>query len=172
MYIRSSYLLESSTMNERRQLRRLCFSHIPKGLRNNTDLPISYLVLHLPRLLRCSTEQKDTAGQPIQPVNGPEVLQVVLLRQDEDHGVVPVTTARMHLRSQNGSNGQTLFSYRVSIRSRDSQRAEDNNIDFWKGKIDIYMIGLRLGILRHLTTFPSPSPANLVHRATRNIYRK
>lgn len=56
-------------------------------------------MLHLPRLLRRSTEQENAASQPVQPVNSPEILQVVLLRQDENHGVVPVTTARMHLRT-------------------------------------------------------------------------
>jgi hypothetical protein len=66
-----------------------------------TDLPISYLVLHLPRLLRSPAEQQYAAGQSVQPVNRPEILQVVLLGQNEDHGVVPVTAAWMHLRITN-----------------------------------------------------------------------
>ena len=38
-----------------------------------------------------------TAGQPIQTVNGAEVLQAVLLRQNEHHCVMPVPTARVNL---------------------------------------------------------------------------
>lgn len=78
------------------------FSRIPETHAYATNLSISYLVLHLSRLLWRSTEQENAAGQSVQPVNGPEILQVVLLRQDEDHGVVPVTTARMHLRTESG----------------------------------------------------------------------
>jgi len=123
------------TTNERRQLQRPCLSCVERLC--NTYLSISYLVLHLPRLFRRSTEQEYAAGQPVQPVNGPEILQVVFLRQDKDNGVMPVTAARMHLRSQNGSNGQALFSYRTLVRS-----IEDNNINWWKRKIDSNMINL------------------------------
>lgn len=57
-------------------------------------------MLHLPRLLRRPTEKENTTGQSVQPVDRPEVLQIVLLRQDEDDGVVPVSSTRVHLESQ------------------------------------------------------------------------
>lgn len=42
-------------------------------------------------------EHEQTAGQSVQTVDGPEVPQVVLLRQHEHHRIVPITTARMNL---------------------------------------------------------------------------
>lgn len=105
--VRQCKRLRRSMTDERRQLC-VCmfFLASPDPCAYATNLSISYLVLHLPRLLRRPTEQENAAGQPVQPMNGPEILQVVLLRQDEDHGVVPVTTAWMHLRTQ---AGQTII---------------------------------------------------------------
>lgn len=51
-----------STMDERRQLRVLFFRRIPDVHSYATDLSISYLVLHLPRLLRRPAEQENAAG--------------------------------------------------------------------------------------------------------------
>ena len=65
--------------------------------RYETNLSVSYLVLHLPGLFRRSTEKENTAGQPVQPVDCPQILQVVLLRQNEYNRVVPVSSARVHL---------------------------------------------------------------------------
>jgi hypothetical protein len=55
------------------------------------------LLLHFPGFLRVPAEQEETGSQPVQPVDGPEVLETVLFRQDEDHRVVAVATARMNL---------------------------------------------------------------------------
>lgn len=55
-------------------------------------------MFHLSRLLGRPAEEQDPASQPVQPVYRPEVLQVVLLGQDEDDGVVSIATARVHLK--------------------------------------------------------------------------
>jgi len=56
------------------------------------------LLLHFPGFLRVPAKQEKAGGQPVQPVDGPEVLEAVLLRQDEDHRVVAVAAARMNLK--------------------------------------------------------------------------
>lgn len=61
------------------------------------DLSVPDLVLHLARLFRAAAEQQQARSEPVQPMNGAQILQVVLFGQDEDHRVVPVSTARMHL---------------------------------------------------------------------------
>lgn len=57
-------------------------------------------MLHLPRFLRRSTEKENTTGQSVQPVDCPQVLQIVFLRQNEDYRVVSVSSARVHLQFQ------------------------------------------------------------------------
>lgn len=57
-------------------------------------------MLHLPRLLRRSTEKENAAGQSVEPVYRPQVLQVVLLGENEHDRVVAVPPARVHLQSQ------------------------------------------------------------------------
>jgi hypothetical protein len=56
------------------------------------------LLLHFPGFLRVPAEQQKAGSQPVQPVDGPEVLEAVLLRQDEDHRVVAVAAARVNLK--------------------------------------------------------------------------
>ncbi len=56
------------------------------------------LLLHFPGFLRVPAEQQEAGSEPVQPVDGPEVLEAVLLRQDEDHRVVAVAAARMNLK--------------------------------------------------------------------------
>lgn len=60
-------------------------------------LPVADLVLHLARLLGRAPEQQQATRQPVQPVDGAQVLEVVLLGQDEDDGVVAVPAARVDL---------------------------------------------------------------------------
>ena len=61
------------------------------------NLPRPDLLLHLPRLLRVPAEEKKTGGEAIESVNGSQVLEAVLLGQDENDGVVPVSAARVDL---------------------------------------------------------------------------
>ena len=79
------------------------------------NLTVPNLLLHLTRLTRISAtgsriitllhtpetelpaEHEEARGEPIQPVNCPQVLQVVFLGQDENHSVVPVPAARVNL---------------------------------------------------------------------------
>lgn len=65
-------------------------------------LSISDLVLHLSRLLRAPAEEQQPGRQSIQPMNRPQVLQVVLLSQDKDHRVVPITSTWVHLVAREG----------------------------------------------------------------------
>ena len=60
---------------------------------------VADLLLHLPRLPGVPPEHEEPRGEPVQPVDGPEVLQIVFLGQDEDHSVVPVSATRMYLPS-------------------------------------------------------------------------
>ena len=62
------------------------------------DLPRPDLLLHLPSLLRVPAEQEKTGSESVQTVNGPKVLESVLLGQDEDDGVVTVAAARVNLK--------------------------------------------------------------------------
>lgn len=62
-------------------------------------LPVADLMLHLAGLLRAATEQQQTAGEPIEPMDGAQILQIVLFGQYEDDGVVAIPAARMHLGS-------------------------------------------------------------------------
>lgn len=61
-------------------------------------LPIADLMLHLAGLLRAATEQQQTGRESIQPMNGAQILQIVLLGQNENDRIVTVSTARMNLR--------------------------------------------------------------------------
>jgi len=56
------------------------------------------LLLHFPGFLRVPAEQQKAGSQPVQPVDGSEVLEAVLLRQDEDHRVVAVAATRVNLK--------------------------------------------------------------------------
>lgn len=64
-------------------------------------------------------------------MNGPEVLQVVLFRQDENHGVVPVTTARMHLRTERtGRTDRFTFAFpRSPLKSRSATGKRSNSTE-------------------------------------------
>lgn len=66
-------------------------------------------MLHLPRLLRRSTEKENAACQSVEPVYRPQVFQIVLLREDEDDRVVPVSAARVHLQSQRSTRFSTFY---------------------------------------------------------------
>ena len=41
--------------------------------------PVPDLLLHLPRLPGVPPEHQEAGGQPVQPVDGPEVLEIVFL---------------------------------------------------------------------------------------------
>ena len=61
------------------------------------DLPVPDLLLHVPRLLGVPPEHEEPRRKSVQAMNGAQVLQVVLLGQDEDHGIVTISPARMYL---------------------------------------------------------------------------
>lgn len=73
-------------------------------------LSIPDLVLHLSRLLRTAAEEQQARGQSIQPMNRPQVLQVVLLGQDKHDRVVPITSAWMHLNDRDGDKTEINYS--------------------------------------------------------------
>ena len=60
-------------------------------------LPVPDLLLHVAGLARVAAEHEQPRGEPVQTVDGAQVLQVVLLGQDEHHGVVAVPPAGVHL---------------------------------------------------------------------------
>ena len=76
-------------------------------------LPIPYLLLHLSSFPRVPPKHQQSRGEPVQPVDCPQVLQAKLLHrircqtrkttglshlgEDEDDGVMPVPPARMDL---------------------------------------------------------------------------
>lgn len=62
------------------------------------DLPVADLVLHLAGLFGTAPEQQKSRRQPIEPVDRPQVLQVVFFGENKDHRVVAVAAARMNLR--------------------------------------------------------------------------
>ena len=66
------------------------------------DLPGPDLLLHLARLLGVPAEEEEARGEPVQSVDGPQVLEPVLLGQDEHHRVVAVAAARVDLHGQEG----------------------------------------------------------------------
>ena len=61
---------------------------------------VADLLLHLPRLPGVPPEHEETRGEPVQPVDSPEVLQIVFLGQNEDHSVVTVSATRVNLSLQ------------------------------------------------------------------------
>ena len=63
------------------------------------DESVPDLLLHLPRLPGVPPEHEETRSEPVQSVDGPEVLQIVFLGKNEDHSVVPVSPTRMYLPS-------------------------------------------------------------------------
>lgn len=63
-------------------------------------LPVPDLVLHLAGLLGAATEQQESRRQPVQPVDRPQVLQVVFFGENKDHRVVAIPAARMNLRDR------------------------------------------------------------------------
>jgi len=64
-------------------------------------LSVADLCLHDAGVPGSPAEHEQTAGQPVQTVNGPKIPQVVLFGQHEHHSVVPITTARMNLTRDN-----------------------------------------------------------------------
>jgi hypothetical protein len=60
-------------------------------------LSIPYLMLHLSRLLGTPAEQQQARSQPIQPMNRPQVLQIVFFGKNKDHSIVTISTARVNL---------------------------------------------------------------------------
>lgn len=61
------------------------------------DEPRADLLFHGARLLLGPAEQQQSGREPIEPVDRPQVAQIVLLGQDERHRVVPVPAARVNL---------------------------------------------------------------------------
>ena len=68
------------------------------------NLSVSYLLLHLSCLPRVSSKHEQAWCEPVQAVDCPQVLQVVFLGQDEDHGVMTVATTRVNLITSNLSD--------------------------------------------------------------------
>ena len=75
--------------------------------------PVPDLLLHLPGLSWIPAEHEESRREPVEPVDRPQVLQVVLLGQDEDNGVVPVAAAGVHL--QDHSHGAATAALRRSL---------------------------------------------------------
>lgn len=48
-------------------------------------------------LLGVPSKEEQPRGEPVEAVDGPEVLEALLLGQDEHHSVVPVSPAGVHL---------------------------------------------------------------------------
>lgn len=83
-------------------------------------------MLHLPRLLRRSTEKENAAGQSVEPVYRPQVLQVVLLGENEHDRVVAVPPARVHLQSQ---YPRDLFAEKTALEAgEERERREDDRV--------------------------------------------
>ena len=61
------------------------------------NLSVPYLMFHFSRLPRVSPKHEKARCEPVQPMDGSQILQVVFLGEDEDHGVVSVTATGMHL---------------------------------------------------------------------------
>ena len=61
-------------------------------------LPRPDLLLHLARLLGVAPEEEEPRRQPVQAVDGAQVLEALLLGQDEHHRVVAVSAAGVHLK--------------------------------------------------------------------------
>lgn len=59
-------------------------------------------MLHLASFLRRSAEQQEAAGQSVEPMDRPQVLQVVLFGQDEYDRVVSIPAARVYLETRGG----------------------------------------------------------------------
>ena len=57
-------------------------------------------MINIPHLLWVAAEEEESRGEAVEAVDGAQVLEALLLRQDEHHRVVPVPAARVHL--QNG----------------------------------------------------------------------
>lgn len=62
-------------------------------------LSVPYLLLHVPGLLGVATEHEQSGSEPVEAMDGSQVLEVVLLGQNEHHGVVTVAPARMDLKA-------------------------------------------------------------------------
>ena len=61
------------------------------------DLSVPNLLFHVTRFLGVSPKHEESRCQPVKTVNCPEVLQIVLLGQNEDHSVVTVSATWMNL---------------------------------------------------------------------------
>ncbi len=55
------------------------------------------------------SEEQESRGEPVQPVDGAQVLEAVLLGQDEHHRVVAVAAARVDLDGWRRSNKRTAL---------------------------------------------------------------
>lgn len=62
-----------------------------------THLSVPNLMLHLSRFLRRPAKQQNSAGEPVESVDGPQILQVVFLGQYENDRIVSVATTGMYL---------------------------------------------------------------------------
>lgn len=54
-------------------------------------------MLHLAGLLGAAAEQQQSGREPIQPMDGAEIFQIILLRKDEHDRIVTVTATGMNL---------------------------------------------------------------------------
>lgn len=81
-------------------------------------LTVSYLVLHLSRLFRTTTEQQQPRRKAIQPMYRPQVLQVVFFGENKDHSVVTITAAWMNL--------SVIYTNEMKWNGRQTQTTNDN----------------------------------------------
>jgi hypothetical protein len=58
---------------------------------------VSNLLFHFSSLFRASSEQKQAGCESIQAMNGPKVFQLMFFGQDEDNGIVPISSAWVDL---------------------------------------------------------------------------
>ena len=65
------------------------------------DLSVPDLLLHLSGFSGISSKHQQTRCQPVQSVDGPQILKVVFFSQDEDNSIVSIATTRVDLTQKN-----------------------------------------------------------------------
>ena len=61
------------------------------------NLTISDLLFHLTGFSWISAKHQQSRGEPVQSMNGPQVLQIVFFSQNKDNSVVTISATRMDL---------------------------------------------------------------------------
>ena len=68
------------------------------------DLSVPDLLLHISCLFRIAAKHEEPRCEPVQPVDRPQVLQVVFLGKDENHSVVTISATWMDLEKWKSSS--------------------------------------------------------------------